>query len=231
MSHPTDRTALITGATRGIGREVARQLHAAGYRVFITGRDTRRLAELRQELVCPGLGQDLKPADAAPALYAAARQALGRIDVLVNNAGFNRAKVPLTTVTFEELDDSYAVNVRAPILLAREALKDMAQRRSGHIVNVISSVVHTSAENYSVYSTMKYALHGFTGCLIKEARQVGVKVTGVYPGGVDTDFRPIARPDYLRPTSAARMIVQCITAPDDVIVHELTFRPIVETNF
>ena len=110
--------------------------------------------------------------------------------MLVNNAGFNRAKTPLAKVTPEELDASFAVNVRAPILLAREALKDMAPRKSGHIINVISSVAHTSIENYSVYSTMKYALHGFTGCLIKEARQVGVKVTGVYPGGVDTTFRP-----------------------------------------
>ena len=107
----------------------------------------------------------------------------------------------------------------------------MALRQSGHILNVISSVAHTSMENYSVYSTMKYALHGFTGCLIKEARQVGVKVTGVYPGGVDTDFRANVRPDYMRPESAAQMIVQCIMAPEDVVVHELTFRPIVETNF
>lgn len=182
-------------------------------------------------MTCPGLAIDLAPAEAAVDLFAAARNALGRIDVLVNNAGFNRAKEPLAKVTAEDLDASYAVNVRAPILLAREALQDMAPRRSGHILNIISSVAHTSMENYSVYSTMKHALHGFTGCLIKEARQVGVKVTGVYPGGVDTTFRANARPDYLRPESAAQMIVQCITAPVDVVVHELTFRPIIETNF
>jgi NAD(P)-dependent dehydrogenase (short-subunit alcohol dehydrogenase family) len=231
MSTSSSRTALITGATRGIGREVARQLHAAGFHVFVTGRDAALLESLRSELKCPGQIAELSRADVVIALFAAARQALGQVDVLVNNAGFNRAKVPITTVTAEELDDSYAVNVRAPILLAREALKDMASRRSGHIVNVISSIAHTSAENYSVYTTMKHALRGFTGCLIKEARQVGVKVTGVYPGGVDTTFRPVARPDYLRPASAAHMIVQCILAPDDVMVHELTYRPIVETNF
>jgi short-subunit dehydrogenase len=199
--------------------------------VFVTGRDAALLASLQRELGCPGQIADLLRADAAVALFAAARQALGQVDVLVNNAGFNRAKVPITAVAAEELDDSYAVNVRAAILLAREALKDMAPRRSGHLVNVISSIAHTSAENYAVYTTMKYALRGFTGCLIKEARQAGVKVTGVYPGGVDTTFRPTARPDYLRPTSAAHMIVQCILAPEDVVVHELTYRPIVETNF
>ncbi len=231
MKEPLSRTALVTGATRGIGREVARQLKAAGFDVFITGRDLQLVESLQRELICPGLAIDLAPAGAAVELFAAARNALGRIDVLVNNAGFNRAKEPLAKVTAEELDASYAVNVRAPILLAREALQDMAPRRSGHILNIISSVAHTSMENYSVYSTMKHALHGFTGCLIKEARQVGVKVTGVYPGGVDTTFRANARPDYLRPESAAQMIVQCITAPEDVVVHELTFRPIIETNF
>ncbi len=210
---------------------MARQLHAAGFIVFVTGRAADRLADLQRELDCPGLALDLTPADAAPRLYAAARQALGRVDVLINNAGFNRAKDPIPALTVEDLDASYAVNVRAPILLAREALRDMAMRGSGHIVNVLSSIVHVKMENYALYTAMKHALHGFTGCLIKEARAVGVKVTAVYPGGINTRFRPNPRPDYLRPGSAAAMLVACVTAPDDVVVHELTFRPQVETNF
>jgi short-subunit dehydrogenase len=224
-------TALITGASRGIGRQVACQLKATGFQVFVTGRDAQLVESLQRELSCPGRAGDLAETRSVLDLFTAAREALGRVDVLVNNAGFNRAKTPIAEVTAEELDASYAVNVRAPILLAREALKEMAPRRSGHIVNVISSVVHANMENFSVYSSMKNALHGFTGCLIKEARQVGVKVTGVYPGGVDTTFRATVRPDYMRPESAARMIVQCITAPEDVVVHELTYRPIIETNF
>ncbi|HSA03198.1 MAG TPA: SDR family oxidoreductase [Candidatus Paceibacterota bacterium] len=225
------RTAFITGATRGIGREVARQLKAAGFQVFISGRDATLLKTLQAELDCPGLVVDLAEADAVIGLFAAARQKLGQVDVLVNNAGFNRAKNPIARISARELDDSYAVNVRAPILLAREALQEMATRRSGHIVNVISSIVHARMENYSVYTTMKHALHGFTGCLTKEARLVGVKVTGIYPGGVNTTFRSNVRPDYIRPESAARMITQCITAPDDVVVHELIYRPLCETNF
>ncbi|MCC7374004.1 MAG: SDR family oxidoreductase [Verrucomicrobiales bacterium] len=225
------RSALITGSTRGIGQEVARQLKAEGFNVFVTGRDSAQVGALQKELDCPGLAIDLAAAGAPLELYAAAREALGRIDVLINNAGFNRAKTPILEVTGEDLDASYALNVRAPILLAREALKEMSARRGGHIVNVISSIVRTRAENYSVYTTMKEAFHGFNGCLTKEARLVGVKVTGVYPGGVDTTFRANARPDYLRPASVARMIVQCLTAPEDVVVHELLFRPMVETNF
>ncbi|MFO1500839.1 MAG: SDR family oxidoreductase [Verrucomicrobiota bacterium] len=224
-------TALITGATRGIGQALARQLSAAGFGLFITGRDRPMVDSLTSELGCAGLAIDLAQASAAADLFARATQSLGHIDVLINNAGFNRAKDPIVRMTADDLDASYAVNVRAPILLAAEALKHMASRHSGHIVNVISSIVHVRMENYSVYSTMKSALHAFTGCLIKEARPFGVKVTGVYPGGVNTSFRAQARPDYMRPESVAQMIMQAITAPPDVVMHELTFRPIVETNF
>lgn len=231
MESTDTRTALVTGATRGIGREVARQLQAAGFAVFVTGRDDHLLANLQRELNCDGRAADLASTEAVIDLFTTARASLGKLDVLVNNAGFNRAKEPLSNVSADDLDASYAVHVRAPILLAREALRDMSSRRSGHIVNVISSVVHSSAENYSVYTTMKHALHGFTGCLIKEARLMGVKVTGIYPGGVDTTFRATSRPDYMKPESVARMIVQCVTAPSDVVVHDLTFRPLVETNF
>ena len=225
------KTALITGATRGIGKELARQLSVVGFQVFITGRDPRQVEAIKRELGCAGDAFDLAEPSAPVRLFAAAREALGQVGILINNAGFNKAKEPLTEVTGDDLDASYAVNVRAPILLAREALRDMAPRGCGHIVNVLSSVVFARLENYSVYTTMKQALHGFTGCLTKEARLVGVKVTGVYPGGVDTGFRVAARPDYLRPESAARMIVDCLTAPDDVVVHEIIYRPMVETNF
>lgn len=228
---PTNRTVLITGATGGIGSALARELRDAGFQLFLTGRDPDRLAALTQALGAGGLPADLTEVEAAERVWRTALETLGNIDVLVNNAGFNKAKDPIVQITPEDLERAYAVNLRAPILLSRLALQHMGARRVGHIVNVISSVVHMKAENFSVYSTMKYGLHGFTGCLIKEARQVGVKVTALYPGGVDTGFRPVARPDYLRPESAARMIRDCIMAPEDVVVHELTFRPMVETNF
>jgi NAD(P)-dependent dehydrogenase (short-subunit alcohol dehydrogenase family) len=225
------RTVLVTGATRGIGREVTKQLCEQGFTVFATGRDRSLLDELRKETGCLGEVCDLSDSSAVGSLYETAHRALGRIDVLINNAGFNPGKEPITEVDVVRMDASYAVNFRAPYLLCREALKEMGARKSGHILNVVSTIARTSAPNYSAYCSLKYALRGFTQCLIKEARLVNVKVTGVYPGGTDTDFRPEERLDYMKPESAAQMIVHCINAPDDVVVHELVYRPMIESNF
>lgn len=225
------KKVLITGATRGIGREVTKQLCAQGFTVFAAGRDLQLLNALKKETGCFGTVCDLSDSDAVVALYATAKKTLGSIDVLINNAGFNPGKEPIIEADVARMDASYAVNFRASFLLCREALKEMGERRSGHILNVVSTIARTSAPNYSTYCSLKYALHGFTQCLIKEARLVNVKVTGVYPGGTDTDFRPEERLDYMKPESAAQMIVHCINAPDDVVVHELVYRPMIESNF
>ena len=226
-----ERTVLITGATRGIGRELAKQLTELGFRVFGTGRDAVLLETLKAETGCLGAVADLSDPEQAVDIYAQAKAALGRVDILVNNAGLNHLKAPVVEIGLDDWELQYAVNLRAPFLLSREALRDMADRKRGHIVNVVSTIAKTSSPNYALYTTMKYGLMGFTKCLIKEARETNVKVTAVYPGGTDTDFREADRPEYLRAESAAQMIVHCITAPDDVVVHDLTYRPMVENNF
>ena len=226
------QTALVTGATRGIGREIVRQLAARGIRVFATGRNQALLETLGEETGCHAQAFDLAKPEAPAALYAAAKAALGGApDFLVNNAGFNRRKAPVTEITAADLDEHYAVNLRAAVLLCGAAMRDMIPRQSGHLVNVASTTVWHQAENYGVYAAMKCALHGFTVSLTKEARLHGIKVTCVYPGGTDTEFRAVERPDYLRAESAAKMIVDTLFTPADVVIHQLTFRPMVETNF
>ena len=225
------RTVFVTGATRGIGRELVKQLTGMGFPMFGTGRDAALLESLKVETGCLGAVADLSDPEQVVEIYQQARDALGQVDILVNNAGLNHRKAPVTEIELDDWELQYAVNLRAPMLLSREALKDMSGREAGHIVNVVSTIAKTSQPNYSIYSTMKYGLMGFTKCLIKEAREVKVKVTAVHPGGTDTDFRPEGRPEYLSAASAAKMIVHCITAPDDVVVHDLTYRPMVEGNF
>jgi len=225
------KTVFVTGATRGIGRELVKQLTALDFRVFGTGRDATLLESLKAETGCLGVVADLSDPEQVVGVYQQAKDALGKVDILINNAGVNNRKAPVPEIQLADWELQYAINLRAPMLLSREALCDMAERKSGHIINVVSTIAKTAQPNYSTYSTMKYGLMGFTKCLIKEAREVNVKVTAVYPGGTDTDFRPEERPEYLLPESAAKMIVHCVTAPDDVIIHDLTYRPMVESNF
>lgn len=222
------QTALVTGATRGIGKALVEQLTALGVRIYATGRDAVALEALKAATGCEGGVFDLSDAAQVLALFAEANRALGQVDVLINNAGFNSRKAPFAETTLEEFELQYAVNLRAPYLLCREALRQMQTRGQGYIINVISTAAKRSNPTMSVYTAMKQGLHGLTGVLMKEAQPHGVKVTAVYPGGTDTEFRAVPRPDYMAPESVARLIVQLLTNPADVVVHELTFRPPVE---
>ena len=173
------RTVFVTGATRGIGRELVMQLTELGFHVFGTGRDEALLAELKTKTGCLGAVADLSEPLQVVSIYEQAKAALGQVDILVNNAGLNNRKAPIPEIELDDWELQYAVNLRAPMLLSRAALRDMAERKGGHIVNVISTIAKTSQPNYSIYSTMKVGLMGFTKCLIKEAREVNVKVTAV----------------------------------------------------
>jgi NAD(P)-dependent dehydrogenase (short-subunit alcohol dehydrogenase family) len=231
------QVAFITGATRGIGRAIAVRLARDDARLALCGRDAEALAAVSEEVRATGAETpftgtfDLADEEAVLGFYGAARAAVGPPAILINNAGYNPRKAPLLEVTGAELDRILAVNLKAPFLLAREALRDMAERGAGHIVNLLSTVCHTSMETMGAYTASKNGLEGLSGVLLKEARALGVKVSLVYPGGTDTEFRPKARPDYMRPESVAETVHALLTLPADVIIQGITFRPLVETNF
>jgi NAD(P)-dependent dehydrogenase (short-subunit alcohol dehydrogenase family) len=225
------RTALVTGASRGIGKALVLELTRRDIRVFASGRDAALLEELHRETGCGFAAHDLGRAEEAVRLYQKAKAHFnGTVEILVNNAGFND-KAALVDVTLEEFDRQFAVNLRAPFLLCREAGRDMKTRGRGHILNVVSTSALFANEGMGAYSAMKAGLGHLTKILAKELRPHGVKVTAVFPGGTDTEFRANARPDYLRPETAAKLIADVLFAPEDAVIHELVFRPMAETNF
>jgi len=226
------RTALVTGASRGIGRALVKALAARDVVVLASGRDEAKLQSLQNETGCLIYALDLGTREAPRELYARAKDALGTVDIVVNNAGYNSRKALFVDTDLEEFEAQYALNLRAPAELCRLALKDMIERKSGHIVNVLSTATLYASEQMGIYTAMKHGLTGLTKVLIKEARPHGVKVSAVHPGGTNTEFRATERPDYMRPESVAELIVHSVLfAPDDAVVHELVFRPMVETNF
>ncbi|SHI05141.1 SDR family oxidoreductase [Ferrimonas marina] len=219
------KNVLITGATRGLGRALTVQLCEQGYRVYASGRDAEALAQLQQQTGCLGSCADLADAEQVTALYQRASDALGGIEVLINNAGMNTRKAAVVDTELAEFEWQYAVNLRAPYLLCRAAMSEMQPRGAGQIINVISTVAKRSSPTMGVYTTMKQGLAGLNNVLMKEAQPLGIKVTAVYPGGMDTEFRDQARPQYIRPEQAAQKIVQLIQDPPELVTHELLFRP------
>jgi short-subunit dehydrogenase len=221
---------LVTGASSGIGNQLVKQLSAMGHQVFATARNVDSLEALAAKTGCLYACYDLAESLQVEKLYAQARSELGGLDVLINNAGMNARKCPIEEFTFEELDQSYAINLRAPMLLSKLALTDMKVQRSGYIINVTSTVVKRASETMSVYTAMKQGLSGFTGVLMKEAQPFGVRVTNLIPGGTDTNFRAADRPEYMSPEGVAKTITTLFDLPSDVVIHELTFRPMVEVE-
>lgn len=222
------QNVFISGATKGIGRALVIDLCNKGHRVFATGRDAAQLASLKQQTGCFGKVCDLSQAQAVEDIFKQAQQVLGQIDVLINNAGMNSRKCLLAETSLEEFEQQYAVNLRAPYLFCRAAMQEMLPRESGYIINIVSTVAKRSNETMSIYTAMKQGFSGLNNVLMKEAQPHGIKVTAVYPGGINTTFREQARPQYMQAESVATMISQLLTNPKDVVVHEMTFRPPVE---
>ncbi|WP_117232780.1 SDR family oxidoreductase [Vibrio maerlii] len=224
------KKVLVTGATSGIGFELTKLLCEKGYQVVATGRNKQKLLELEQLTGCTTLAADLSQASEVMEMFSSALEAAGHIDVLINNAGMNTRKCPIDELTLEEIDQQYAVNLRAPMLLSHEALKVMKPKKAGQIVNVVSTVAKRASETMSVYTAMKQGFAGFSAVLMKEAQPHGIKVTSLFPGGADTNFREADRPEYMHPKSVATAIAQLLELPEDLIMHEMTFRPPVEVE-
>ncbi|HFQ5083643.1 TPA: SDR family oxidoreductase [Vibrio vulnificus] len=219
---------LVTGATGGIGFEIVKLLTNKGHQVVATGRNQNKLVELEALNNCTTIQTDLSCPNQTLKMFRQAYDALNGIDVLINNAGMNSRKCLIEDFTLDEFDEQYAINLRAPALLSREALKIMKVRKRGYIINVLSTAAKRANETMSVYTAMKQGLAGFSSILMKEAQPFGINVTSLFPGGTDTNFREADRPEYMSANGVAITIAHILDLPEDIIMHEMIFRPRVE---
>jgi len=170
-------TALVTGATGGIGQAIARDLAERGASVVLTGRRADVLEPLAVELGGRAIVADLSDRAAA----AARMDESGPVDILVANAGLPGSG-SLVDYPLDALDRALDVNLRAPIVLARIAAEEMASRRRGHLVFVSSVGGKIAAGGASVYNATKFGLRGFSLALREDLRPHGVGVSAIYPG-------------------------------------------------
>ena len=228
-------TALITGATEGIGRATAFALGRAGYRVGVCARTESKIKQLLKELRAEGIEAAGAPADVGDAGQTAAMvqqvtRDLGEIDVLVNNAGVLIAK-PFEELTLEEWDTTMSTNVRSLYLVTRLVLPGMRQRKRGDIVNVASLAGRNGFAGGTAYTASKHAVLGFSRSLMLETRKDNIRVITICPGSVDTSMlrdQPMLKSDpsrILRPEDVSATILHALMLPEQALVSELDIRP------
>jgi 3-oxoacyl-[acyl-carrier protein] reductase len=210
------KSALVTGASGGIGAAIARALHAQGATVALSGTRREALAALAAELgerahVCPA---DLRDAAATEALVAAAEAAAGPLSILVNNAGLTRDMLALR-MKDEDWATVLEVDLTAPFRLARAALKGMLRRRAGRIISIGSVVGATGNPGQANYAAAKAGLVGMTKALAQEVGSRGITVNVVAPGFVATAMTE-ALPDAQRARLTEAIPLGRLGQPSDI---------------
>ena len=183
----TGKTALVTGATGGIGGAIAKALHSAGANVGISGRNEDKLKALATELgerihVLPA---DLSQADAPATLAKAADEALGQIDILVNNAGLTRDGLSMR-MSDEDWQQVIDVNMSATFKLAKAVQRGMMKRRAGRIINIASVVGVTGNPGQCNYVASKAGMIGWSKAMASEVASRGITVNCIAPGFIAT---------------------------------------------
>ncbi len=174
---PNGCTALVTGASGGIGQAIARALAQAGARVIVSGRREAELRKLAGDIGARVVIADLVKREDVGRLAGQA----GDVDIFVGNAALP-ASGPLLYFTEEEIDRALDVNLRAPLVLARHFARGMSERRRGHIVFISSLAGKAASPGSALYSATKFGLRGLTFGLREDLREVGVGVSVICPG-------------------------------------------------
>lgn len=188
-----ERVVIITGASSGIGAACADVFGGNGWRVVLAARRFEQLENRARNIREKGgealaVQTDVSDLEQNRRLVERTLSEYGRIDVLINNAGIGRLKWLDEQDPEQEIPLQVQVNLTAPIQLTRLVLPHFLERGSGQIVNVSSGGAWLAVPTYSVYSATKYGLRGFSRSLRRELRGTGIRVTGVYPGSVNTEF-------------------------------------------
>jgi 3-oxoacyl-[acyl-carrier protein] reductase len=228
-------TALITGATEGIGRATAFVLGRAGYKLGICARTEAKVQRTLEDLAAEGIEAAGAAADVGEPeqVQRAVEQVTGRlgeIGLLVNNAGILIAK-PFEQLSLEDWDATMSTNVRSLFLVTRLVLPAMRRRRSGSIVNVASLAGRNGFAGGTAYTASKHAVLGFSRSLMLEVRKENIRVIAICPGSVATSLlqdQPMLKAEptrILQAEDVADTILQAVRLPERAMVSELDIRP------
>jgi NAD(P)-dependent dehydrogenase (short-subunit alcohol dehydrogenase family) len=234
------KVAFITGAASGLGAALAEELANSGVHIMAADLQDARLAARLARLRARGAqaeGVKLDVSDPA-AVRAAIDQCLdrmGRLDILINNAGTD-VTLPIAELSEEDWLRVIGTNLNGPFLLARRAAQHMRANGGGDIVNVASTAAKRAWSNASAYHASKWGLLGLSHALHAELRPQGIRVTAVIAGGMRTPFLLDRFPDIdpatlQEPANVARAVRQVLELPRETVVPELTVLPMRESSW
>lgn len=233
MTSIHDQVAIVTGASRGIGRSIASRLASLGAHVVLCARHREDLDRLVAELQSQGHSAEAATLDVTQAAQIDdfannTRQSLGRCDILVNNAGIGHMGPQLHQLDPADWDRLMAVNLRGPYLMIRAFAPLMIQQGSGHIINISSLAGHNPLKNGAAYSASKWGLNGLTYSVAEELRDHGIRVSAIAPGSVNTEFggKPPAHADArIQPDDIADIVALLVQQRPQSFVSEVLIRP------
>lgn len=230
MTDLTDQVAIVTGASRGIGRATALLLALQGAKVVAVARSKEEIAELTQKTQGLSIVADVADDEDARRIIDETLRHFGRLDILICNAGVGSFSA-LEHFEAAEWDRIFDTNVKGTFLLCKYAVPHFKAQQRGHIVGVASDVSKRTFERGTVYGASKFAQDALLGSLRKEVRPHGIKVSVIYPGLVDTYFDDSqpgsieAEKTHMRPSDIAQAVRYVLEAPAHVVVDELMLHP------
>jgi NAD(P)-dependent dehydrogenase (short-subunit alcohol dehydrogenase family) len=224
--------AVVTGAARGIGAAISKQLASMGATVVLAARDNARLEQVRSDIETAGgtahvVELDLLDESSITNLAKTVENGHRRCDILVNNAGIGLIGKPLVEMAPSDWDTLMGTNLRGPYLMIRALAPLMIAAKSGHIVNISSLAGRNPLPNGTAYSASKWALNGLTYSLAEELRPHNIRVSVIAPGSVNTGFsRSDKNADKkIQPSDVAHVVAMLVTQAPQSFVSEVLLRP------
>ncbi len=225
----------ITGASTGIGKEIANEFSKAGHIVVVSARRKSRLVRIVSEI---------KYADREASAFVCnvmsersiqitgkrIREKYGTIDLLINNAGVTVFKSFMETKTFD-YDNVLDTNLRGAFLCIKSVLPQMIKNKKGHIINILSVAANSSFENSSVYAASKAGLLAMSNSLREEVRRYNIKVSNILPGAVETPMwdsktRQRYKSRMMSAADIAKIVLQVYQQPRKVLIEDVIVRPV-----
>jgi len=227
------KVAIVTGASRGIGRAISVALAQEAATVVLAARSIQKLQETADQVTEAGgkaeiVVTELTEEESIKNLLKVTSEKFSRLDILVNNAGVTHS-AKLEQTTTEDWERCMQVNARAPFILCREALRLLKKSQAGYIINIASVVGVKGYPLQSAYTSSKHALRGMTISLAEELKGSNIRVHLLCPGGVDTELVQKVRPDIkrdelMRPEEIAELVLYLVTHKGNAVIDELHIR-------